>query len=286
MSFGGKGGSQTVVNKTEIRPEDAAYLERYRQIMGGQANKLLGNQSITPGMDPSALQAGRMLQNYGAFNPALQQAMGGYGNLYNLGFNAQGGLNTDAFMNPYEQQVIGGVQSDFDRQRAMAARSAGDLATQAGAFGGSRSAVLQGEMSRDINMNEAQQLANLRSSGYLNAQNMAANLGLTGLQGIAGLGQYGKGLEQQQIQGLLGYGDYARQIQQQQMMDPYMRAQMAQGFLGGGLQFPGGTSTQTQQSQMGWLPSLLGIGAVAGGLGLPALAGNALFGLTGMGGNL
>jgi len=256
-------GSQEVVNRTEIRPEDAAYLEQYRKMASQQAQQLMGGKSITPGINPYSQQGANQLQQFGQFNPALNQAMGGYQGLYNLGFGTDGGLNTQAFMNPYEQQVIGGMQSDFDRQRAMAARQSGDLATQAGAFGGSRSAVLQGEMGRDINQLEGQQLGQLRSSGYLNAQNMAANLGLTGLQGIAGLGQYGKGLEGQQIQGLLGYGDYARQVQQQQMLDPYMRAQMAQGLLGGGLQFPGNTQTQTQTTDMNPWTGALG-GASAG----------------------
>jgi hypothetical protein len=136
-------------------------------------------------------------------------------------------------------------------------------------------------MGRDINMNEAQQLANLRQSGYLNAQDMAVNLGLTGLQGIQWLGAYGKGLEGQQIQGLLGYGDYARSVQQQQMMDPTMRAQLAQGMLQGGVMFPGGTSTQTTESQQGWLPSLLGAGMTLGGMG----AFSGIPGLLGIGGN-
>lgn len=268
MSLGGK-GSQTVVNKTEMRPEDAAYLEQYRKFASGQAGQLMGGGSVTPGINPYSQMGANQLRNFGQFNPALNQAMGGYQGLYNLGFNSEGGLNTQAFMNPYEQQVIGGMQGDFDRQRGLAARQSGDLATQAGSFGGSRSAVLQGEMGRDINMNEAQQLANLRASGFQNAQGMAANLGLTGLQGIAGLGQFGKGLEGQQIQGLLGYGDYARRVQQQQMLDPYMRAQMAQGLLGGGMQFPGGTQTQTTQSDMNPFSAMLGGAATGGSIGGP-----------------
>lgn len=276
MGFGGKGGSQTVVNKTEVDPKDRAYLDQYRKMVSGYGNRLTRGGPITAGMDPASRYAGQQLYGFDQLNPIQQQALAGYGGLYNMGFTPEG-LNTDAFFNPFQDQVIGGVQSDYDRQRQMAARQSGDLATQAGAFGGSRSAVLQGEALRDINMDEAQQLANLRYSGYGDAQRMAMQLGLTGLQGLGGFGNLQKMLEGQKIQGLLGFGDYSRGVNQEQMRDELLRNQLAQGMHQSGIMFPGQTSTQTQQSQMGWLPGLLGIGSAAAGLGLPgAIAG--LFG--------
>lgn len=70
------------------------------------------------------------------------------------------------FMNPFQDQVINGVQNDFDRQRAQNGMQVNDLATKAGAFGGSRAAVLQALGNRDIGNNESTTLGNLRSAGY------------------------------------------------------------------------------------------------------------------------
>lgn len=71
--------------------------------------------------------------------------------------------------NPYEEQVIGGVQRDFDRQRAQAMQSGADQAIGAHAYGGSRSGVLQAGLVNGVNQNEANQLANLRYGGFNNA---------------------------------------------------------------------------------------------------------------------
>ena len=144
-------------------------------------------------------------------NQFLTQAGQGFGGLAadNLGFAQQRGLEgIEQFFNPFQQEVIGGVQGDFDRQRDLAQRAAQQQATRAGAFGGSRSAILQAELQGGVNRNEAQTLANIRQQGFGQAANqllgqrgLAANLGLAGLQGQAGVGQ---GIGRQQLQGLLG----------------------------------------------------------------------------------
>jgi hypothetical protein len=76
---------------------------------------------------------------------------------------------TDMFMNPYEDQVIGGIQGDFDRQRQVLSGRVNDLATKARAFGGSRHAVLEGEGLRDLGQTEANTLGKFRYAGYDNA---------------------------------------------------------------------------------------------------------------------
>ncbi len=77
--------------------------------------------------------------------------------------------NIDKFMNPYEKDVIGGIQSDFDRQRGLLTNNVSDLATKARAFGGSRAAVLQSRGLRDIGQNETNATAGFRYSGFNNA---------------------------------------------------------------------------------------------------------------------
>jgi hypothetical protein len=91
-------------------------------------------------------------------------------------------------MNPFLQQVVGGVQTDFDRLRDQASRQTGADATAAGAGFGGRRAILEAERLRGLDQLEAQQLGNLRFGGFANAQQIAledllrrSQLGLAGL---------------------------------------------------------------------------------------------------------
>lgn len=131
-------------------------------------------------------------------------AMANYGNFSNdlanrgFGFGMQtGAQGVENYFNPYEQSVVQGLMGDFSSQRAEAARSAADMATKGGAFGGSRSAVLQAALMGDVSDREASTLANVRMGGYQNAmQQMMADrarmgeMGNLGYQGLFNMGQY------------------------------------------------------------------------------------------------
>lgn len=85
----------------------------------------------------------------------------------NAGTQAPQGLTgLDQYMNPFQDQVIGSIRSEGDRQLAGAANQAADMATKAGAFGGSRSAVLSAELQRGIGANTQAQVAQTSMSGY------------------------------------------------------------------------------------------------------------------------
>ena len=174
----------------------------------GAASSLFGPKERTTtqqfGLDPATqafLQQQRQLalqQAQRGPNQFLTQAGQGFGGLtQNLGFAQQRGLGgIEQFFNPFQEQVIAGIQGDFDRQRQQAQMASQHQATLAGAFGGSRSAVLQAELQGGVNRLEAQQLGQLRQAGFSQASNqllgqqrLAANLGLSGLQGMAGVGQ-------------------------------------------------------------------------------------------------
>lgn len=83
------------------------------------------------------------------------------------------GTDLSAYLNPYEQNVISGLQSDALKSQQMASNQLGAQATQAGAFGGSRHGIAEGQMTADIQSNLANQIAGLRQSGFQNAQQMA-----------------------------------------------------------------------------------------------------------------
>jgi hypothetical protein len=135
-----------------------------------------------------------------AAESALQQqartAAGGLGSL--LGPNAY-----QAYMSPYQQEVIDTTLSEYDRQAAIQRQGIGQQAIRSGAFGGGREGVQLAEYDVGSAAKRAMSLAQLLQSGYQNAQ-AAANQQLTAAQG---LGQYQTQLGQ------------AGQAQQQALLD-------------------------------------------------------------------
>jgi len=197
-------------------------------------------------------------------NAALGQAQGGYQNLLNTGqqnldaasHQFGGAADLSNFLNPYQQQVTGAVQSNFDRQRTQALNAAAGNATSQGAFGGSRSGVLQAQALNDVNQNETGTLADLNRQGYSQAlgayQNQQQLLGNLGL-GAAGAGAAGLGnIGQFQAQGTANLN----QAQQQYL------AQLL-GMQQGGFQPTSQTNTRVQKGNL-W-GDILGAAGVVGG---------------------
>lgn len=133
------------------------------------------------------------------------------------------GSNLSPYMNPYTRNVIGGLQTEAARGMAIGANQLGAQATQAGAFGGSRHGIAQGQMMGDIMRGVNQQTGQLLQSGFQSAQQMAqqdiqnrlaqANLGMQGAAQLGNLGQQSFGYGQQIQQNL------AQQGQQQQLLN-------------------------------------------------------------------
>lgn len=78
-----------------------------------------------------------------------------------------------AYMNPYTTGVIDTAMGDLERSRQMARGTDAARAAKAGAFGGSRQAVLESETNRAYDDNAARTVAGLRSSAFENAQRAA-----------------------------------------------------------------------------------------------------------------
>ena len=163
------------------------------------------------------------LSGVGAFQPFLQQGSAAVGQ----GIAGAQGASYDPtsyqqFMDPFTEDVIAATQADIARQGRMQQNQAQASAVGAGAFGGSRQAVMQGEIARNVMDQQARTGAQLRSQGFQQAQaaaQQAANqqlrqAQLTGQLGVsqAGLGQLGQQMGVQDINTLLGIGG----LQQQQ----------------------------------------------------------------------
>jgi hypothetical protein len=144
--------------------------------------------------------------------------------LYGLGNAAAGAGNqyaqqaTDpyamaAYMSPYMQNVLQGQQNEAIRQSEMQKMGNQAQAVQAGAYGGSRQALVESERQRNLGT----QLGGIQAQGLQNAfqnaqqaQQYGAGLNLQGLQ--AGAGMYGQGIGAQQAaigQVMQGAGQYA-----------------------------------------------------------------------------
>jgi hypothetical protein len=130
----------------------------------------------------------------------VQQVRGISGDLANILpglLNERGLSGIEGFFNPEVEGHIAATQADFDRQRGLTSRRAADIATREGAFGGSRSAVLEAEGLRNVGEIEASTVSGLRSDAYnraaerlLSERGFRANLGFQGLQGLMGVEQF------------------------------------------------------------------------------------------------
>ena len=148
---------------------------------------------------------GKQIQT-GAYAPqiaaesALQQqartAAGGLGALV-------GPQAYQAYMSPYQQDVIDTTLAEMDRQAAIQRQGIGQSAIQAGAFGGGREGVQLAEYDVNALMKRAQAQAGLLQQGFQSAQDQA----LKQLQAQQGLGTYQTQLGQ------------AGQAQQQAILD-------------------------------------------------------------------
>jgi len=195
MSGGGTPAQQTT--KTGL-PD---WAEPYAKEILGKTQALTNQPYQAPPMTPQERVAGltgmeqQVRQQAGALQPdaALGGALGlaGQAGLGSLMAGQQyGQMATDpgsmqAYMSPYMQNVVDIQQREAQRQADIAATGRAGQATRAGAFGGSRQAIMEAEAQRNL----AQQLGDIQAAGSQkafedaqSAQQFGAQLGLTGLQ--------------------------------------------------------------------------------------------------------
>ena len=190
------------------------------------------------------------------------------------------------FFNPYTSQVVDTTLADIARQGQIAQNRLAGQGVGQGAVGGSRAAIAQGGLQRDVLEQQAKSAGQLRAAGFESALQQARNLAdaqirersllgqLAGQQ--AGLGGLKQQLQQQDVANLLGIGslqqgqaqallDAQRQTDLQQAYEPFQRLGFFSDILRG---VP--TASQTVTSTTAPTPSLLSqIGGVAAtGLGL------------------
>ena len=134
------------------------------------------------------------------------------------------GADIGAYQSPYQQQVIDQTMADIQRQSDIAQQLAQSRAIKAGAFGGSRSALLETEATRPYIEQQARTSAALRQAGFEQAQRAAESdieRQMRDRQFQAGIQQNLLG-EQYRSLGLLGGIGGQQQLLQQRALDvPY-----------------------------------------------------------------
>ena len=257
----------TVVQQPPEFIEAAAkpYITQLQQVTGGlkeaDLSKVYGPQ-FTAAMGPLTQQAIGKVGGLGAYEPYLQQAAA-----------LTGPTAYQAYMSPYQQDVIGTTLQEFDIQAQKGLPAIGQAAYQAGAFGGARQGVAEAEYRAASDRNRAALQAQLLQQGFGQAQQLAGAdyarqlqlaqqaPALAGQQ-ISALTTLG-GLQQSQVQAELAA---QQQLAQQQLQQPLMATQA----LGSGITsliagYPGSQQVQTQPSPTP-LQTALGAGATLAGV--------------------
>jgi hypothetical protein len=232
--------SVTTANVKQPGETDAQFAQRQAQATQFGITKA-GMADLAPqvaAQDALQTQAYNLGQTgLGSFQPFLTDATTAAGaatDLTGTGVPLPQGVTAgsiEAYMSPYQQQVIDTTMKDFDDQAKIRAnqQAAAALGTP-GAFGGGREGVQRAEYQAASDQNRAQTLANLRQSGFQNAaarrqQDLANQMGIANLQG--GLGARAQDFSRAQISGLGTLGA-AQQSQQQAILDAQRQAaQMA-----------------------------------------------------------
>ena len=164
-----------------------------------------------------------------------------------------------AYQSPYTQQVIETTLGDIRREQDIAQRRAQEQAIRAGAFGGSRSAIMEAEATRPYIQEAARTAAGLREAGFgraLGAAESDIERQMRGRQFQAGL-LGGLQAEQAARLGQLGQIGLQQQALQQRGLDvPYQEFQRALGYGGQQLGLLGQamaptTAGQTTQKETG-----------------------------------
>ena len=258
-------------------------------------------------------------QGVGAYKPFLETAtqtlgtgagmVSGAADTFGQGIQSLAGTGAQydptsyqAYMNPYEDAAVQTALSDIQRASDIAQVGNRARAVGAGAFGGSRDAIVQAEQNRNALDQQARTAAQMRAAGYGQAQQLGmgafdsamgrqqsmataygqlgqgigqlgTNLGQLGVQ-QAGLGELTSGLSTQDLNTLMTTGALQRGVDQagldatrlsnlQRYTQPYQQYGFLSDIYSG---TPSGQSTLTAASAPQVSPFQTALGLGIGGL--------------------
>ena len=171
------------IDTTKYKPTiaDESQLQQFARTQAGGLGALMPQQ------------AGESAEDFDARRKAFESARAA-GTAGLVGADAY-----QAFMSPYQREVIEETLSEFDRQQAIQDTAMRDRAITAGAYGGGREGVLAAEAARGAATARSGLQAQLLAQGFQQAQAAAANQ-LAAQQGLGTyqtqLGQAGQAQQQ------------------------------------------------------------------------------------------
>ena len=226
--------TQTVDQTQTVRL--APFQEDFLADIFASAKALTGEGSMMPFAEQrvAGLSEGQRaaisnaLGGVGAFQPFLRQGSGAIqsGIMGALGANYTP-TSFREFMDPFQEDVIQQQYDDIAEQGRAQLSDFGQRAAGAGAFGGSRQAIAEGEIIGNVLDQQARTGSQLRTQGFQQAQQLAQQAAdqrlrqsqLVGQLGVsqAGLGQLGQQMATQDINTLLGIGGLQQQQGQREL---------------------------------------------------------------------
>ena len=195
-------------------------LTREQRTQEGQVN--IPTQQLA-GFEPQQQQAFNMASaGIGGFQPYLNQAT-----QYAMdATQAYDPMSYQQYMNPYQNEVIAGIESQFDKAQS----AAGLQAARTGAFGGGREGIQRAELGRQraqtVGQAQAQNYGQAQQQAQQVFQNQMGRYG-EGAQQIAGLGGQQQQQQQADIASLMSSGSVQQQLKQQEL-DAAYRANLQQ----------------------------------------------------------
>jgi len=185
-----------LANRASAGAMDSAPVAYNYGAQGYQSGNTGQNIGTQGGLGYGSQAAGLTGAALGAGAAGMQSGM-------SYGQNAQNPYAVASYMNPYIENTLRPSLQLLNQQYGMQGAQEQGAATSAGAFGGSREALMQGLNQQNRNLAGNQLVSNAYNNAYNTAnQNMqqAAGLGMqgaqTGLAGISGANQlYGTGLQ-------------------------------------------------------------------------------------------
>lgn len=315
---GGGGGSsapaqQTVTQQNAVSAYAAPYVENMlgkAEALTAQPYQAYGGQRTADftGMQNQAFGAagnlGVMGQTTGASQLAGAAGLGALSQQYDpmmAGTQNFGNRAAAQYMNPYAMQAMQPELQEQARQSTMLGQQNQAKAVGQGAFGGSRSALVESERQRNLAQQQGNTISTGMNTAYQNAmqqfnadqarqmqaqqanigqQQFGANLGIQGLQlanqaagtlGQLGQNQYAQETGNISLQNQLGTQQQQQQqnVLNQQYQDfltqkqtPYNQLSFMQNMLAG---LPMTSSTQNVYSNPSMLSQVAGLGTAAAG---------------------
>ena len=184
-------------------------------------------------------------------NMGLANMLGGAG-LTGASIGSFDPMSYGSFMDPFQEEVIRRAEQDIFRQGQMQQQDLRSNAVSSGAFGGSRAAVAERELGRNVADQQARTTSQLRSQGFGDAMSRAMSAFDSQMSRLAGAG----GQLAQIGQGVAGVG--------QQQANLTMGAGQQMGVLGQGIgglgQQMAGMGAQGQQMGLQDINTLLTVG--------------------------